>query len=96
MCVCVCDPILVATFLILFAVCLHAHVQFCLFDKADLPPTFSDTAITDCHSDTTIFQLRANWVRISWSTGLEKLFAHVLPVGVKPSTPCVNSEHPIH
>ena len=31
------------------------------------PPTFSDTAITDHHSDTTIFQLRAHWVRISWS-----------------------------
>ena len=35
------------------------------------PPTFSDTAITDRHSDTTIFQLRANWVRISWSIGSE-------------------------
>ena len=33
------------------------------------PPTFSDTAITDRHSDTTIFQLRAHWVRISWSIG---------------------------
>ena len=34
------------------------------------PPTFSDTAITDHHSDTTIFQLRAHWVRISWSIRL--------------------------
>ena len=29
---------------------LRAHVQFCRFDKA---ATFSDTAITDRHSDTT-------------------------------------------
>ena len=47
------------------------------------PPTFSDTAITDCHSDTTIFQLRAHWVRISWSIGSEKSFGHVPPVGVE-------------
>ena len=46
------------------------------------PPTFSDTAITDRHSDTTIFQLRAHWVLISWSTGSEKSFGHVPPVGV--------------
>ena len=37
-------------------------------------PMFSDTAITDRHSDTTIFQLRAHWVRIFWSIGLEKSF----------------------
>ena len=45
------------------------------------PPTFSDTAITDRHSDTTIFQLRAHWVRISWSIGSEKSFGHVPPGG---------------
>ena len=60
------------------------------------PPTFSDTAITDRHSDTTIFQLRAHWVRISWSIGSEKSFEHVPPVGVEPSTSCVLGEHPIH
>ena len=60
------------------------------------PPTFSDIAITDRHSDTTIFQLRAHWVRISWSTGSEKSFGHVPPVGFEPSTPCENGEHPIH
>ena len=49
--------------------------------------TFSDTAITDRHSDTTIFQLRAHWVRISWSTGSEKSFGHVPPVGVEPRLP---------
>ena len=60
------------------------------------PPTFNDTAITDHHSDTTIFQLRAHWVRISWSIGSEKSFGHVPPVGVEPSTSCVQGEHPIH
>ena len=55
------------------------------------PPTFSDTAITDCHSDTTIFQLRAHWVRISWSIGSEKSFRYVPPVGRKlfPLTQCI-------
>ena len=38
------------------------------------PPTFSDTAITEHHSDTTIYQLRAYWVGISWSIGSEKSF----------------------
>ena len=54
---------------------LRAHAQFCRFDtlRRTLPPTFSDTAITDRHSDTTIFQLRAHWVRISWSIGWEKI-----------------------
>ena len=59
-------------------------------------PTFSDTAITGRHSDTTIFQLRAYWVRISWSIGSEKSFGHVPPVGVEPSTSCVQGEHPIN
>ena len=58
------------------------------------PPTFGDTAITDRHSDTTIFQLRAHWVRISWSIGSEKSFGHVPPVGVEPSTSCMQGEHP--
>ena len=52
------------------------------------PPTFSDTAVTDRHSDTTIFQLRAHWMQISWSIGSEKSFGHVPPVGVEPSTSC--------
>ena len=51
-----------------------------------MPPlTFSDTAITNRHSNTTIFQLRAHWVRISWSTGSETLFGHV--PGWRESTP---------
>ena len=46
---------------------LRAHVQFCRFDKVDATANTAhcDTAITDRHSDTTIFQLRAHWVRIS-------------------------------
>ena len=46
--------------------CLHMYSFACLIRWMP-PPTFSDTAITDRHYDTTIFQLRAHWVRISWS-----------------------------
>ena len=81
--------------LIMFVVCLHAHVQFCRFDKTDTTATFSDTAFTDRHSDTTIFQLRAHRVWISWSIGSEKLFRRVAG-GSRPATPCVNAKHPIH
>ena len=46
---------------------LRAHYSFAGLMRRTPPPTFSDTAVTDRHSDTTIFQLRAHWVRISWS-----------------------------
>ena len=61
-----------ASVLVIFVVCLR--VVCCRFDKADATADvqFSDTAVTDRHSDTTIFQLRAHWVRISWSVGSEK------------------------
>ena len=59
--------------------CVHMH-SFAGLIRRTPPPTFSDTAITDRHSDTTIFQLRAHWVRISWSIGSEKSFGHVPPV----------------
>ena len=36
--------------------------SFAGFTKRMQPPTFSDTAIADRHSDTTILQLRAQWV----------------------------------
>ena len=82
---------------------LFVFVEFCvhMYSFAGLirrtsPPTFSDTAITDRHSDTTNFQLRAHWVRISWSFGSIKSFRHVPPVGVEPSTSCMQGEHPIH
>ena len=82
--------------LVVFVVfCVHMY-SFAGLIRRTPPPTFSDTAITDRHSDTTIFQLRAHWVRISWSIGSEKLFRHVPPVGVEPSTPCMPGEHPIH
>ena len=79
--------------LVVFCVDMHS---FAGLIRRTPPPTFSDTAITDRHSDTTIFQLRAHWVRISWSIGSEKSFGHVPPVGVEPSTSCVQGEHPIH
>ena len=72
--------------------CLHMHSFACLIRRTP-PPTFSDTAITYRRSDTTILQLRAHWVLMSWSIGSEQLFRHVPPVGVKP---CVQGEHPIH
>ena len=53
--------------------CVHMH-SFAGLIRRTPPPTFSDTAITDRHSDTTIFQLRAHWVRISWSIESEKSF----------------------
>ena len=85
-----------ASLLVMFVVfCVHMH-SFTGLIRRTPPPTFSDTAITDRHSDTTIFQLRAHWVRISWSIGSEKSFGHVPPVGVEPSTPCMQGEHPIH
>ena len=58
-----------ASVLVVFVVfCVHMY-SFAGLIRQTPPPTFSDTAITDRHSDTTIFQLRAHWVRISWSVG---------------------------
>ena len=79
-----------------FCSLLRAHAQFCRFDKADAQPTFSDTAIAASHSDTTIFQLGAHWVRISLSIGMEKIVRTCAPVGVEPSTSCVQGDHPSH
>ena len=82
--------------LVVFVVfCVHVY-SFAGLIRRTPPPTFSDTALTDRHSDTTIFQLRAHWVRIASSIGSEKSFGHVPPVGVEPSTSCVQGEHPIH
>ena len=81
-----------ASVLVVFVVfCVHMH-SFAGLIRRTPPPTFSDTAITDRHSDATIFQLRAHWVRISWSIGSEKSFGHVPPVGFEPSTPCMQGE----
>ena len=78
-----------ASVLVVFVVfCVYMY-SFVGLIRRTPPPTFSDTAITDRHSDTTNFQLRAHWVWISWSIGSEKAFGHVPPVGVEPSTSCV-------
>ena len=57
-----------ASLLFVFVIFLRAHVQLI---RRTPPPTFSYTAIIDRHSDTSLFQLRAHWVRISWSIGSE-------------------------
>ena len=68
-----------ASVLVVFVVfCVHMH-SFAGLIRRTPPPTFSDTAITDRHSDTTIFQLRAHWVRISWSIGSEKIVRTCAP-----------------
>ena len=60
-----------ASVLVVFVVfCVHMH-NFAGLIRRTPPPTFSDTAVTDRHSDTTIFQLRAHWVRVSCSIGSE-------------------------
>ena len=63
-----------ASVLVVFVHVVHIY-SFALSTRTP-PPTFSDAAITDRHSDTTIFQLRAHWVQISWSIGSEKWFGH--------------------
>ena len=73
-----------ASVLVVFVVfCVHMH-SFAGLIRQTPPPTFSGTAIIDRHSDTTIFQLRAHWVRISWCIGSKNSFGHVPPVGVEP------------
>ena len=55
-----------ASVLVVFVVfCVHMY-SFAGLIRRTTPPTFSDIAITDRHSDTSIFQLRTHWVRISW------------------------------
>ena len=75
-----------SVFVVFVVFCVHMH-SFAGLIRQTPPPTFSDTAITDRHSETTIFQLRAHWVRISWYIGSEKSFGHVPPVGVEPRLP---------
>ena len=66
-CVCVCSSAVRnhcahtrrrASVLVVF--CVHMYSVAGLIRRTP-PPTFSDSAITDRHSDTTIFQLRAHW-----------------------------------
>ena len=58
-----------ASVLVVFVVFSVHMYSFAGLIRRTPPPTFSDTAITDRHSDTTIFQLTAHWVQISWSIG---------------------------
>ena len=69
-----------ASVLVVFVVfSMHMH-NFAGLIKWTPPPMFSDTAITDRHSDTIIFQLRAHWVPISWSiAGLSHPFLGMGP-----------------
>ena len=60
--------------------CVHMYSFAGLIGRTP-PPTFSDTAITDRHSETTNFQLRAHWVRISWSIGSKKKVRTCAPGG---------------
>ena len=85
-----------ASVFIVFEVFLMHMYSFAGLIMRTPPPTFSDIAITDCHSDASVFQLRAHWVWISWSSGSEKSFGHVPLVGVEPSTSCVQGKPPIH
>ena len=60
-----------ASVLVVFVVfCVHMY-SFAGLIRRTPPRTFSDTAITERNSDTTIFQLRAHWVRNSRSNGSE-------------------------
>ena len=83
-----------ASVLMFVMFCVHTY-SFDGLIRWTPPQMFSDTIITDRLSDTTIFQLRAHWVLISWSIGSEKSFGHVPPVGVEPSTSCMQGKHPI-
>ena len=65
-----------SVFVVFVVFCVHMY-SFAGLIRRTPPPTFSDSAITDRHSDTTNFQLRAHWVRISWSIRSEKSFGHV-------------------
>ena len=70
-----------ASILVVFVVfCVYMYSFAGLIRHTPLP-TFSDTAITDPHSNTTIFQLRAHWVQISWSIGLDKIVRTGAPDG---------------
>ena len=72
-------------------------MQFAGLIRRMPPPTFSDTAITDRHSDTT-FISNPEHTGCGYPGLLDrkKSFGHVPTVGIEPSTSYVNGEHPIH
>ena len=78
-----------ASVLVVFVVfCVQLH-NFAGLIRRTPPPTFSDTAtLTPLFSSSEL-----TGGRISWSVGSKKSFGHVPPVGVEPSTSCVQGEH---
>ena len=83
-----------ASVLVVFVVFFVHVYSFAGLIRRTPPLTFSDSAITDRHSDTTIFQLRAHCVRISWSIGSEKLFGHVPRWESNPRLPACKANTP--
>ena len=75
-----------SVFVVFVVFCMHMH-SFASLIRWTPPRMFSNTAITDCDFDTTIFQLRAHLVWISWSIGSEKSFGHVPPWESNPRLP---------
>ena len=85
-----------ASVLVVFVVIFVHMYSFAGLIRRMPPPTFSDTAITDRHSDTTIFPAQSSLgadILVYW---IGKSFGHVPPVGVEPSISCVQGKHPIH
>ena len=78
-----------ASVLLVFVVfCMHMLSFACLIRRTP-PPTFSELQSPTA----TLIPL---FSCSEFSIGLEKSFGHVPPVGVEPSTSCVQGEHPIH
>ena len=67
-----------------------ANIQFCQFDKVDATAEFNDTAITGPYSNTTF-----STIDHTGYPGLldQKNHSYLPPLGVEPSTSCLNSEH---
>ena len=85
-----------ASVLVVFVVCWEHMHSFAGLIRRTQPPTFSDTAITDHHSDTTISSSELTGCGYPGLLDRKKSFGHVPPMGVEPSTPCMQGEHPIH
>ena len=84
-----------ASVLVVFIVfCVYMY-SFAGLIRRTPPPTFSDTAITDRHSDTTISSSELTGCGYPGQLDRKKSFGHVPPVGVESSTPCMQGEHPI-
>ena len=83
-----------ASVLLVFVVfCVHMYTFASLIRQTPLP-TFSDTAITDHHSDTTFSssELTGVDILVYW---IGKIVRTCPPVGVEPSTSCVQSANEV-